>query len=271
MTTHYFDPPLPRLFGHRGSSAHFPENTLPAFDAALVAGVPYLELDVRGTADGQVVVHHDATALRLCGVDRPIAELTFAELKRLDAGSYFSADGGRTFPFCCRGVTIPTLAELFEAFPEAFFNIEIKQSDPPIEERTVDLIRRAEKEAQVLLAAEQDAIMPRLRQVCGEIPTSLSYGETAAFFDWLKGGCDGPYHPPGRALQIPEAYEGQRLVFPQMLEAAHAVGLEVHVWTVNEPADMARLLAMAVDGLMSDYPERLVAERDVFLGRTPAD
>jgi len=258
MNTRYFDLPCPRRFGHRGDSGHFPENTLPAFRSALEAGVPYLEMDVHATADGHIVVHHDETALRLCGVDRRISDLPLAKLKQLDAGFGFSADGGDTFPFRGRGIAIPTLEEVFQAFPGALCNIEIKQAAPSVERQAVEVIRRAGKEEEVLLAAEQDRVMSRLRRECGEIPTSLSYGEAAVFFDWLKNGCATPYRPPGQALQIPETYQGQVLVTPQTIEAAHAVGLEVHVWTVNDPREMDRLLAMGVDGLMSDYSDLLV-------------
>jgi len=259
MKCRYLAPPRPRLFGHRGASAHYPENTLPAFRGAVEAGVPYLELDVWATADGEVVVHHDETLLRLCGVDRHITDLTLAELKTLDAGFGFSTDGDRTHPFRGGGITVPTLTEIFDAFPEAFCNIEIKQEAPAIEEQVLAAVRRAGRTEQVLLAAEQDSIMQRLRPLCAPIPTSLSFGELAAFFGWLHGGCQGEYRPPGVALQIPESWQGQPLVTPESVRIAHAVGLEVHVWTVNEPQDMERLLDFGVDGLMSDYPERLVA------------
>jgi len=258
MKSRYLELPRPRLFGHRGASAHYPENTLPAFRAAAEAGVSYLELDVWATADGEVVVHHDETVQRLCGVDHRISELTLAELKGLDAGFGFSADGGITHPFRGGDITVPTLTEVLAAFPGHFCNIEIKQEAPAIEKQVLEVVRRAGKAGQVLLAAEQDAIMQRLRPLCGGIPTSLSYGELAAFFGWLQGGCQGEYRPPGVALQIPESWQGMTLVTPESVRVAHAVGLEVHVWTVNEEQDMERLLGMGVDGLMSDYPERLV-------------
>ncbi|BCR05356.1 glycerophosphoryl diester phosphodiesterase [Desulfuromonas versatilis] len=256
MTSVYLKPPPPRLFGHRGASAHFPENTLPAFRAAVEAGMPYLEMDVWATADGAVVVHHDETLQRLCGVDRRVSEITLAELRRMDAGWGFTPDGGG-HPFRGKGITVPTLDEVLKEFPTAFCNIEIKQSAPSIEQLVLDTVRGAGMEARVLLAAEQDAIMTRLRPLCGTIPTSLSYGETAAFFAWLGGGCKGDYQPPGVALQIPETWGGRLLVSAESVQAAHAVGLEVHVWTVNDPQSVERLLKLGVDGLMSDYPEML--------------
>jgi glycerophosphoryl diester phosphodiesterase len=257
MNTRYFAPPRPRLFGHRGCAAHFPENTLPSFAAAIADGVTYLEMDVWATADGHVVVHHDDTLLRLCGVDRKISDLALAELKRLDAGFGFSPDGAH-HPFRGSGITIPTLEEVLHGFPAAFCNIEIKQAEPAIEKETVDLIRRLGREGTVLLAAEQDRIMERLRGLCGDIPTSLSFGETADFFDRLGEGADAVFRPPGKALQIPETFGERTLVTPETVAAAHACGLEVHVWTVNDPEDMRRLLRMGVDGVMSDVPEVLV-------------
>jgi glycerophosphoryl diester phosphodiesterase len=259
MTGRYFTPPKPRLYGHRGSSADFPENTLPAFAAALEAGMAYLELDVRATADGTVVVLHDETLLRTCGVDRPVHELSLAELRRLDAGATFSADGGQTYPFRGRGIVVPTLEELLNAFPDALFNIEIKQESPAIEDNTLQVIRAAGRADAVLLAAESDTVMARLRPLCPDIPTSFSYGELATFFAWLERGAPNGYRPPAAALQIPETYQGRQLVSPATLQAAHALGLEVHVWTVNEADDMTRLLHMGVDGLMSDRPALLTA------------
>lgn len=257
MKTRYFDLPLPRLYGHRGSSAHYPENTLPAFRAALGAGIPYLELDVWATRDGHIVIHHDENTLRLGGVNRRICDCTLSEVKELDAGHTFSPDEGASFPFRGEGITVPTLDELFDVCPNAFFNIEIKQGSPPIESLVLAAIHRAKKEDSVLMAAETDAVMQRLRPLCGDIPTSLSYGELGAFFRWLDEGCPSGYRPPGDALQIPETYGFKTLVSPKMLEAAHSLGLEVHVWTVNKPADMERLLGWGVDGIMSDWPEVL--------------
>lgn len=256
MTSRYLTPSKPRFFAHRGASGAFPENTLPAFLAAARAGIPYLELDVWATADGQIVTHHDQTLLRLCGDPRPLPELTLAELQSLDAGHTFSLDGDQSFPFRGRGVKIPTLTEVFAACPHSRFNIEVKDPNPAAAAATVQAIRSAGREAEVLLAAEDHQILLRLRPLCPEIPTSLSFAEAAAFFSWLDGGCLQPYTPPGVALQIPEVYGSRQLITAESVAAAHAAGLEVHVWTVNQLADIQRLLALGVDGIMSDFPER---------------
>lgn len=257
--TRYFDLSTPRLFGHRGSSAALPENTLPAFRAALETGVPYLELDVWATRDGAVVVHHDRNLRRTCGLFRRVSALSVEELRRLDAGWGFSPDGGSTYPFRSQGIGVPLLEEVLTALPKAFVNIEIKQERPAIETLVLEVVRRTGSEARVLLASEKDGVMRRLRRLAGGIPTSCSRGEVAAFLKWVQSGMAGRYLPGGVALQVPETYQGIGIVTPQTVRAAHAAGLEVHVWTVNEPEEMRRLLAMGIDGLMSDRPDLLVA------------
>lgn len=257
MTSRYLTPSKPRFFAHRGASGSFPENTLPAFLAATRAGMPYLELDVWATADAHIVTHHDETLLRLCGDPRRLPELTLAELQRLDAGYTFTLDGGSSYPFRDQGVKIPTLSEVLNACPQSRFNIEIKDPNPEAAAGAVQAIRAAGREADVLLAAEDHQILQRLRPLCPGIPTSLSFAEAADFFAWLENGCRDPYRAPGVALQIPEVYGHRQLVTAESIAAAHAVGLEVHVWTVNQTADIQRLLALGVDGIMSDFPERL--------------
>jgi glycerophosphoryl diester phosphodiesterase len=258
VISRYFQPQRPRLYAHRGAAGTCPENTMAAFRAAVEAGSRYLELDVWASRDGVVMIHHDETMLRTCNDPRRLSDLDLAELKQLDAGATFSSDGGLSIPFRNQGIGIPTLAELLREIPDIFFNIEIKQAQPPIEELVLAAVREAGAQEQVLLAAEHDEIMQRLRPLAGAIPTSLSFGELTAFFTWLLAGCPAGYQPPGAALQIPETYQGMRLVTEQSLAAAHAVGLEMHVWTVNEPADMRRLLELGVDGVMSDFPEVLL-------------
>ena len=199
-----------------------------------------------------------------------ISEVSLTELKSLDAGFGFSP-GGDYHPFRGGGITIPTLEEVLRAFPDAFCNIEIKQSEPAVEKETVDLVRRLGREATVLLAAEQDAVMARLRSLCDVIPTSLSFGEAADFFDRAEKGTLSDYQPPGRALQIPQTYGSRTLVSPETVAAAHACGMEVHVWTVNDPDDMKRLLRMGVDGLMSDVPEILAEVSGEVSGRRVED
>jgi len=253
----YFSRPRPRLFGHRGAAGVAPENTLPSFERAVRDGAGYLELDVHATRDGVVVVIHDPTLERTTDGAGAVRELTFEELRRHDAGCRFESDGA--YPFRGRGIRVPALEELLDAFPDVPLNIEIKQTEPAIESRVVALLERKRALARTLLAAEEDAIMRRVRAHAPEAATSASYGEAHDFFERCFAARFAGYAPVARALQIPARIGEVELVTAATVAAAHRHGIEMHVWTVNEEREMERLLDLGVDGVMSDFPERLVA------------
>ncbi len=254
----YFGPPHPLLFGHRGASGERPENTLPAFERAAAQGVAALETDVHLTRDGEVVVFHDADLARTTDGEGLVAEHSLAELRALDAGHRFSPDGGRSFPFRGQGIRVPTLGELFEAFPALRINVEIKAESEPLIEATLDLV--APRAEITLLAAAEDPTMRALRGAVekrGALPAmGASVGDVLGFVRAALGEGAPPAGP--MALQVPPSFGGDPLVTPELLAFAHARGVHVHVWTVNEAAEMRRLLALGVDGLMSDFPARLV-------------
>jgi len=246
----------PRAFAHRGFSGNFPENTLPAFRAAREAGSPYIECDIHMTRDGAVVVHHDPDLKRTCGRDELIAELDYAALARADAGFNFSPDG-RAFPFRGQSVRVPTLSEVLSAAADRRFIIEIKQVAPSLVSAMFKVIDQAGMARRVLIASEHQAPLTEVRQLRPEIPTSFSGGEIAGFFQALATGA-GDYRPPADALQIPPVYETLRLATPESVAMAHRLGLEVHVWTVNDEREMSNLLRIGVDGIITDFPDRLL-------------
>jgi glycerophosphoryl diester phosphodiesterase len=248
----YLDGPRPRLFAHRGASGVAPENTLAAFRAAVDAGADRLELDVHATADGHVVVSHDETVDRTTDSSGPIKSLRLADLVRLDAGFRFVGPGG-DHPFRLRGERIPTLAELLETFPDIPLNIEVKQEDPPIVREVLDVLDRFDARGRVLLAAEGDPIMARIREAAPDILTGFTANEVITF---LQQGREPGYRPPGAALQVPPSYFGIPIVTADTVARAHALGVEVHVWTINDEAEMDSLLDLGVDALMSDFPSR---------------
>ncbi|MCS6925602.1 MAG: glycerophosphodiester phosphodiesterase [Candidatus Binatia bacterium] len=261
--TGFFTGPLPRLFAHRGASGEAPENTLVAFRRAIALGVAYAELDVHATRDGQVVVIHDPTVERTTNGQGRVQDYTLAELQRLDAGYRFSPDNGQTYPFRACGVTIPTLQEVLRACPELRFTIEIKQADPPIEELVLAAVQECDRTAEVLLASEHDQVLARVRTLAPHVATSFAVGEGWELFQRIVTGQLAGYRPPGQALQAPLQFRGVLLITPQTVTAAHDLGLEVHVWTINDPQEMEQLFALGVDGIMSDFPARLleVAQR----------
>jgi glycerophosphoryl diester phosphodiesterase len=245
------------MFAHRGFSGLYPENTLLSFEKAAEAGADILEMDAHATRDGHIVISHDSRLDRMTEGKGRIKEHTLSQIKRLDAAFNFSLDNGETFPFRGKGITIPTLREVAEKFPHIPFNIEIKQNEPKIEQAVFELLQELDHADLVLLAAESDVLMERIRFLDAGLPTNFASSEVLEFLQQTNLGQWADYHPAGRALQIPEKYYGMQVLTPELLEAAHRLEVEVHVWTVNDEADMRRLLKMGVDGIMTDYPQRL--------------
>lgn len=253
MSATYFETRKPRVFGHRGAAGEAPENTIVSFERAVACGVDIFELDVHATRDGTVVVLHDPTLERTTNGTGAVKDLTWAELQELDAGYHFTTDG-RSFPFRGKGVRVPSLAELFARFPEACFNIEVKQGEPAIARDVAQLVLLYSLGPRTMLAAEHDEIMQQVRAADASIPTSYSVGEVTDFIFKLQGGQIGEHKPVGRALQIPAQFGDIVLVTPESVKAAHDLGLEIHVWTVNDADEMNRLLDLGVDGIISDLP-----------------
>jgi glycerophosphoryl diester phosphodiesterase len=245
----------PANLAHRGASARAPENTLEAFRLAVEEGAGGLELDVHATRDGEIVVIHDATVDRTTDSSGAVAGMTLEELRRLDAGYRFSPDNGRTFPYRGRGTRIPTLAEVYEEFPDLCVNAEIKEARAGAEEAVLRVIRNADAGARTLVASNSHAVVRRFRRVSGgRIPTGASRREIAAFYLMSRSRLEALGRPAYDALQVPVEHKRIKLVTPRFLAAAHSKGLRVDVWTINEPGEMRRLLDLGVDVIMTDRP-----------------
>ncbi len=152
-----------------------------AFEAAAAAGAPYFELDVRTTSDGVVVVSHDARLERTCGFDGRIDQLTLAQLKKLDAGWGFMRERCGEFRFRGRGIEVPTLAEVFSAFPDRHYVVEIKQSVPSLVPALLEVIERFAMGRRVLIASEHQAPIDEIRAFAPALPTNFPYREIADF------------------------------------------------------------------------------------------
>lgn len=213
---------------------------------------------MHATADGHVVVLHDPTVDRTTDGSGAVAAMPLAALERLDAGARFRAPDG-TYPFRGRGVRVPTLAALLERHPGVPLNVEIKQEAPPIVEAVLRVLDAHGARRATLLAAEHAAIMARIRATAPDVLTSFSAPEVAEFVFRVRAGNLAGYRPPGVALQVPPEHDGTPIVTPELVAAAHDLGLEVHVWTINDEPEMERLLDLGVDALMSDFPARAAA------------
>jgi glycerophosphoryl diester phosphodiesterase len=254
----------PLVFAHRGGGGLIPENTLEAFVYSARMGVDVLELDVHATADGELVVMHDSSVDRTTDGRGEVHLLLLDAVKKLDAGFLFSPDGNQTFPFRGRSVTVPTLREIFDALPEMKFNIEPKQQTPSIIAPLCALIRERKMTDKTIVGSFNQSTIDEFRRACPEVATSASPSEVSKFLALSRSGLDRSYSPPMQALQVPENLGGLQIVSKEFVEAAHRRNLKVHVWTVNETADMQRLIEIGVDGIMTDYPDRLLK----LLGRT---
>ncbi len=258
------------VLAHRGASAEAPENTLPAFALAESQGADALEIDVRLTADGVVVVHHDDTVDRVTDGRGPVRALTLEGLRRLDAGYRFSMDGGRTFPYRGRGVVIPTLAETLAAHPTLGMTLDLKDHDAEMARATLKTLHNAGAAGRTLLASFDAGVLAEVRRLDPTIATGLGEAEARIFYFAYWRRCWLPARSPdtigaalraagrlprsARALQVPPRHRGLSLVTHGSVAAAHAAGLAVHVWTIDEPVEMRRLLALGTDGMTSNRP-----------------
>jgi glycerophosphoryl diester phosphodiesterase len=248
----------PLFFAHRGGSALAPENTLVAFEKGLSYGADALELDVHPTRDGEIVVFHDDTLDRTTDGSGRVSGFTLDDLRQFDAGYRFTPDAGATYPYRGQGVTIPTLAEVYERFPATRVNIEIKEDIPGVEEQLWRVIQAAHAEDRTLVAGFLAAPLLRFRTVSqGRVATSGSMPEVRAFVLAAYARATRLLRPAYDAVQVPETYRGVPVVTPTTVRVAQQMGLAVHVWTVDDRASMERLLGYGVDGLMSDRPDIL--------------
>ncbi|HET8657469.1 MAG TPA: glycerophosphodiester phosphodiesterase family protein [Micromonosporaceae bacterium] len=275
----FLDPP-PLAFAHRGGAASGDENTLAAFARAVALGYRYVEMDVRATADGVPVVFHDPTLLRMTGRPEPVAALRWADLACVRVAGE---------------AAIPRLDEVLGGWPAVRFNIEVKTDDATA--ATVAAVRRTAAGGRVLLASFDDARLAALRAAVGpHVATSLATREVARLWwasrrwrptGWPRAGRGGrgdrgvrddqdgptatgparrlPRLAPGAvAVQVPLRFRGLPVVDRRLVDFAHQLGLQVHVWTVDCPDLMRDLLDLGVDGIMTDHVEVL---RDVYLSR----
>jgi glycerophosphoryl diester phosphodiesterase len=223
----------PLVFAHRGGSKLGPENTMAAFDRGLSAGADGLELDVRLSRDRIAVVHHDARLDRTTSATGLLSDRTAAELAQFN---------------------VPTLSDVLERYRTIGIIIELKERGSELARIVVEDVRRADAIGRVCLGSFSVTALRAVRTAAPGIMTSGARFEVrmALYRSWCG-------LPPGRvsyqAFQVPETSGGTRVVSPRFVELAHKSGIAVHVWTVDEPADIRRLLGWGVDGIISDRPD----------------
>jgi glycerophosphoryl diester phosphodiesterase len=248
----FLDAPLPLAFAHRGGAAL--ENTMAAFERAVALGYRYLETDVHATADGVPVVFHDAGLERLTGRRGQVAALRWKDLSAVRVGG---------------AAAIPRLADVLDAWPRVRLNVDVK-TDAGVAP-TVSTVHRLGALDRVLLASFSDTRLARLRAAAGPgAATSLGVRGVARLRLGALTGRRLALPPSVVAAQVPVHYGRLRVLDRRFLAYAHRLGLQVHAWTIDDPAEMDRLLDLGVDGIMTDRVDLL---RDVYARRglwTPA-
>ena len=245
------------VIAHRGGAGLRPENTIAAFAHSADLGVDVLDMDLRQSKDGALIILHDRKVDRTTDGHGRADSLTLAQLQSLDAGYRFSADDA-TYPFRGKHITIPTLGEVFTAFPQMRFVIEIKEDSDVLALAFCNTIKRYNFEQQVLVASFRDRPLETFRRACPQVATSAAFGAGLKFtlLHWLR--LDAAYHPAHQAFQFPQSIGGIALVDRRYVQRAHAHNVEVYVWTVNDTADMRPLIDIGIDGLTTDNPDRLL-------------
>jgi glycerophosphoryl diester phosphodiesterase len=183
--------------------------------------------------------------------------MTFPEIQQLDAGYYWTEDE-QTYPFRGQGIQIPSLESVIAAHSQMKFNIEIKQQSPSIAAPLCHLIRTYDLTDRTLVASFHEVSMDEFRAACPEVATSMVESEIRLFYILNRLYLGGLFNPPGQAFQVPE-YSGDLLVLsPRFVEGAHARGIAVHPWTINDQAEMQRFLEMGADGIITDRPDLML-------------
>ncbi|MCC6668375.1 MAG: glycerophosphodiester phosphodiesterase [Polyangiaceae bacterium] len=248
----------PLLFAHRGGGKLRPEETLPAYDNAAALGTHVLEADLHSTLDGEIVCMHDTDVDRTTDGAGPIHALSLAELKKLDAGYHFSPDGGASFPFRGQGVTVPTLGEVLDAHPDAWWTLEIKQLTPSIVDPVIALLDAKGASGRSVLVSFSDDVVQEIRQKRPDVLTGMGAGEMLQL-STVSDETEKDYEPPTRIVQPPS-----HAVSAEMMARANRLGLRIHTWTVNDREEMEALLDLGTHGIMTDDPALLaevLAER----------
>ncbi len=254
----YFNPAGFMVIAHRGGRSLGPENTLYTFRRAVDLGVDVLETDVHLTRDNRLAVIHDKTVDRTTNGSGAVASYTLADLQKLDAAYRWSADRANPFLLRGKGVKIPSLAEVFKAFPRMRINIEIKDPKPAVITSLCRTIRDYNMSHKVLIASFSAGALKKFRAACPAVATSTGASETIWFYALQKMHLESAYTPKAQALQVPENYGDLQVVNERFIAAAHARNMRVQVWTINDVDSMKKLLQLGVDGIMTDYPQRLL-------------
>ena len=239
------------ITAHRAGAARAPENTLAALRLAIAEKADYAEIDVQTASDGTLMVLHDADLMRIAGDPRRVANLNASEMQQLDAGSWHSA--------AFAGESVPTLLEMLnEARNKIGLNIELKynQADPSLAQAVVALLQQEKMTQQVVITSLEARAIEEVQRLDPSIHTGLIV--TQSIGDPIKANT--------QFLAVNQSITNEKFI-----ARAHKGGKQVHVWTVNNPRQMLRMLALGADVLITDYPQEAVEIREQWLALSPVE
>lgn len=269
---------------HQGGEIEAPSDTLFALKTAQQKGADVLEIDVHATADGEIVLMHDNTVDRTTNGTGRIDEMALEEIQQLDAAHWFVPDcgtcpdqpdeayayrgfatGERPIPpelgeFQPSDFTVPTLREVLETFPDELINIEIKATEPdttPYEQALAELLQEFGRSTDTIVVSFNDGAVDRFKEHAPEVSTAPGAARVAEFIAGSQGSSPGIPLPGMHALQVPPEQNGTIIVTEDFVTDAHNNGLAVHVWTIDDRAEMERLIDLDVDGIMTNRPTLL--------------
>jgi glycerophosphoryl diester phosphodiesterase len=244
----------PLVYAHRGASLELPENTIEAFRLALSLGADVLETDGHMTRDGRIVLAHDPTGERMAGEKKAIAASTLVEVQAWNVGARSPVAKGVTY-------RMPTLDEALEEFPDAFFNLDAKDTTHDMVPALLRAIRRANATARVRIASFASANVERTRALGYEGETSLTPKEIARVM-FVPGAISRMTRwgtVAGKAAQIPRSAYGMRLDSQRAIDRLHVAGVRVDYWTIDDPDEAKLLFARGADGVVTNDTRKMCA------------
>lgn len=256
------------IIAHQGGNLERPDETLLALEYALAVPSDILEFDIHLSKDHHLILMHDSRVDRTTDGQGAITDLTLDELKQFNAANWWPYHGpsdmdsresrsSDEFPFRQHKLSIATLKEVFDRFPDVAMLIEIKSTNPKAIQLFGEMIEHYQRWDKVIVASFNTDTLNQFRSRYPQAATAATALEVTSFVLLSKLGLTAFYSPKANALQVPMQAEGIDIVTPRFVTAAHQRGMQVHVWTLNTKAEMQRAIEMGVDGIITDRPKML--------------
>ncbi len=248
---------------HGGGDGLYPEDTMLAYEKTMAMGADVIDVDVQKTKDSVLIAFHDPTTTRITGQARTVKASTFAELTKLDAGWSFTK--GSANPFRNKGIAIPSLESILKRFPKALLSLDLKDESTEMNAPLCSLLTRFGRTNDVFVGSNSDEQILQFRKQCPGVRTSATMVDVYASQN-ARAGNDANFVPAVSVDQPPYRMGGRTLVDRASLDWAHAHGIAILTWVVNDPKSLQHLVDIGVDGIYTSYPDRLLE----ILGRGPA-